>query len=155
MLLVSAFLNIASHTMSVVLAVSSEACSVYCFSSMLYKGVPHKAVNARRDMLSQLQRNYDSKDTGFLAMPLLSTSRACRTNGINSVLGKKRLTLDSMNSKVSPLPFYGCGPEALKGHRRACNSRRVHLGSLFGSKKSWMIIIMLFGPLDSDRDCMA
>src|ERR1700722_802967 len=59
-----------------------------------------------------------------------------------------------------------CGPEALKGHRRACverassvrracDSRRVHLGSLFGSKKSWMIIIMLFGPLDSDRDCMA
>jgi len=52
---------------------------------MLYKGVLYKAVNARRDMLSQLQRNYDSKDTGFLAMQaatLLSTSRACRTNGI-------------------------------------------------------------------------
>lgn len=42
--------------------------------------------------------NYDSKDTGFLAMlaaTFLSTSRACRTNGINSVLGKKRLTLES------------------------------------------------------------
>jgi len=130
---------------------------------MLYKGALYKAVNARRDMLSQLQRNYDSKDTGFLAMPaatLLSTSRACRTNGINSVLGKKRLTLDSMKSKVSPKLVHHrfmvlCGPEALKGHRRACDSRRVHLGSLLGSKKSWMIIIMLFGPLDSDRDCMA
>src|SRR6267378_5601081 len=78
----------------------------------------------------------------------------------SSVLGKKRLTLDSMKSKVSPKLVHHrfmvlCGPEALKGHRRACDSRRVHLGSLFGSKKSWMIIIMLFGPLDSDRDCMA
>jgi len=62
------------------------------------------------DEICQLQRNYDSKDTGFLAMlaaTFLSTSRACRTNGINSVLGKKRLTPDSMKSKVSPPPFYG------------------------------------------------
>jgi hypothetical protein len=54
---------------------------------------------------------YDSKDTGFLAMPaatLLSTSRSCRINGIDSVLGKKRLALDWMKSKVSP-PLYGMG----------------------------------------------
>jgi len=74
---------------------------------MLYKGVPYKAVNARRDMLSQLQRNYDSKDTGFLAMLAATFLSTSRTNGINSVLGKKRLTPDSMKSKVSPPPFYG------------------------------------------------
>jgi hypothetical protein len=59
-----------------------------------------------RDMFAQLQRNYDSKDTGFLAMPaatLLSASPKDKWHRQR----KKRLALDSMKSKVSSPPFYG------------------------------------------------
>jgi hypothetical protein len=45
------------------------------------------------------------------SLTLLSTSRACRTNGIDSVLGKKGFTLDWMKSKVHL--FMECGSEAL------------------------------------------
>ena len=133
-----------------VLAVPSEMCSVYCFSSDMFdalyiKGVLYKAVNSRRDMLSQLQRSYDSKDTGhgFLAMSaatILSTSRACRT----AFLEIKGPPLTGWSLKFHPR-FMVCGSKAFKGHRRAFDSWFI-----------WIIIkIMPFGPLDSDGDCMA